>query len=142
MVTDLSVVCPEFCTRRCKGDINKRQECTHLYLAKMSRSHFDGSWTRADFSNDGKPVFWLSRFWLYYRGVKDQWVIDDEIMPAGAVYSRSATGDINSLWTTCQDWVTDRAMSVSKKKNPQGHNAESVVVKGCKTRDLNGTYLR
>lgn len=120
----------------------------------FSKPEWNKTWAREAYDNDGQPVFSTrttrQRYFLYYRSLESQWVIDGAVEAEGVVFSTSKTRTLDpAAWHTSPSWAQNRSIHVTKARNAKAFNSESVIVAidrpgigGSVTAEEAGEYLR
>ena len=125
----------EFATRQSTEKDPK--EIRKLDVTGFDRRDFNGAWVRQPYEHHNKPVYRTRTrgyrpmtFFLYYRRGKDQWVIDDVIMPQGPTFSSSSSSELTSVWSSIQSWRYNPSIKVVNTSDPSGHDGEAIQTKG------------
>lgn len=120
----------EFATRQTKP-VYDPEEVLQVDGREMTRWEWKGDWKKQPFQCDGQPVFRRGGFYMYFRGLQRQWVIDDGVYPTGPVFSKSETDDLEGTWSTNATWEVNRTLKVTKTRDRKGYNGEALKVSGC-----------
>ena len=115
-------------------------------------------WPRLPYDNDGEPVFRMptGKYYLYYRGSQERWVLDDSVNYSGCSIAESSNRNMHSIFTVSSGEIghtPSNVMSVSPLQNctnPFAFNGEAVDIRGCEnlppgssaSESENGLYFR
>ena len=158
----------EFATRQA----SKEKKASHIVAAKVTGlgtlvqpkaeevrqfGNLD-LWPRLPYDNDGEPVFRMptGKYYLYYRGSQERWVLDDAVNYSGCSVAESSNKKMDSVFTVSSgDTATTpsnvmSATPINNCTNPFAFNGEAIEVSGCEhlpagssaSVSENGLYLR